>query len=224
MEIWKTLDIDKRYSISSHGNIVSRVYGKEHLLHPVVDSRGYYYVRIKGKAYNIHRLVAMAFIPTSDKTLHIDHIDGDKLNNTIENLRWCTQKENNNNPITRKRISEGLLGSKRTPEQRKRMSEAQQKAKPMLGKHHSKETLEKFKQRKPSMLGKTGKDNPNSMPVAIIDDDGRIVECFASSLLAHKKYGIAMESICRCCNGKQKTAGGYKWAYVLRIFDKEIEL
>lgn len=107
------------------------------------------------------------------------------------------------------------------------MKLAQQKAKPMLGKHHSKETLEKFKDRIPPMLGRFGIDNPNSMPVAIIDTNGQIIECFANSLLAKNKYGIARESICRCCNGKQKTAGGYKWIYVSKIYlenKKEIVL
>lgn len=225
MEDWKVLNIDNRYSVSNYGNIVSRTYNKEHYLHPVVDSRGYYYVRIKGKAYYVHRLVALMFIPTNDTSLHIDHVDGNKLNNNVENLKWCTQRENNNNPITKTRISQSLIGGKRTEEQRKHMSEAQQKAKTRLGKRHSKETLEKFKQRKSPMLGKFGSENPNSMPVAIINDNGKIGECFASSLLAHLKYGIARESICRCCNGKQKTAGGYKWAYIPKIYlDKEIEL
>ena len=55
------------------------------------------------------------------------------------------------------------------------------------------------------------------MPVAIIDDNDKIIETFANSLLAYQKYGIARESICRCCNGKQKTAGGYRWIYVSKI-------
>lgn len=213
-EIWKDIPFDSRYKVSNMGNVKSFVYHDERLLNPVLHNTGYYFVRIKSKAYMVHRLVAMAFIPTKDTSLHVDHIDGNRLNNDVRNLRWCTQKENNNNPITRKRISEKLLGSKRTPEQRQRMSEAQLKAKTMLGKKHRLETLEKFKHRKPSMLGKFGKGNPNSIPVAIIDDNGKIVECFASSLLAFRKYGIARESICRCCNGKQKTAGGYKWTYI----------
>lgn len=90
----------------------------------------------------------------------------------------------------------------------------------MLGKHHSKETLEKFKHRRNGMKGKLGKDNPNSRPVAMIDRDGNTIQVFDSSLIVNQLYGIARESICRCCNGKQKSAGGYRWKYI----EKEIEL
>lgn len=213
-EIWKEVPFDARYKVSNKGNIKSLVYGYERLLKPVLGHTGYYFVRIKSKAYMVHRLVALAFIPTKDTLLHIDHKDGNKLNNNVDNLRWCTQKENNNNPITKERISKALLGSKRTEEQKQRMKEAQQKAKPMLGKHHSKETLEKFKYRKNGMKGKFGKYNPNSKPVAMLDINGNILKMFANSLIAFQQHGIDRGSICKCCNGKRKTAGGYRWKYI----------
>lgn len=221
-EIWKQVPFDNRYAISNKGNVKSYVHGDGKLLKSV-SNKGYPFIRIKGKMYLVHRLVALAFIPTNDTTLHIDHIDGNRMNNNVSNLRWCTQKENNNNPITKKRISIALTGKKRTDEQRKRMSDAQQKAKPMLGKKHSKETLEKFKYRKPSLLGKFGKDNPNSKPVDMLTSDNIYIRTFDSSLPASIEIGIRRESICRCCNGKQKTAGGYKWRYT-KCNDKEIVL
>lgn len=49
----------------------------------------------------IHRLVAEAFIPKPLGATEVDHIDGDKLNNRVENLRWVTHKENTNNPNTK---------------------------------------------------------------------------------------------------------------------------
>lgn len=67
----------------------------------------------------IHRLVALAFIPNPNGYPQIDHIDGNQTNNVVENLRWCTQTQNVNNPITRFRsnrlkkvISYSLSGRK----------------------------------------------------------------------------------------------------------------
>lgn len=59
------------------------------------------YLVIKNK--RLHRIVAETFIPNPDNKPCVDHIDGDKKNNSVSNLRWVTHKENNNNPITKKR-------------------------------------------------------------------------------------------------------------------------
>lgn len=60
----------------------------------------YYKVALKSKQYFVHKLVANAFIPNYDNKPCVDHIDTNSLNNNVENLRWVTIKENNNNPIT----------------------------------------------------------------------------------------------------------------------------
>lgn len=59
---------------------------------------GYYRVTLskngRTKRFSVHRLVAETFIPTGDKSLHVNHIDNCRTNNTPENLEWCTHSEN----------------------------------------------------------------------------------------------------------------------------------
>lgn len=85
------------YYITKDGKIWS-VHRKRFLV-PKVHRCKYLFIRLQhesGKFMNryIHRLVAMMFIPTTDVSLQIDHIDGNKHNNNVKNLRWVTNREN----------------------------------------------------------------------------------------------------------------------------------
>ena len=62
-----------------------------------LESNGYYYIQLRGKHYLFHRVIAMAFIPNPNNLPQIDHINRIRTDNRIENLRWVTPKENNDN-------------------------------------------------------------------------------------------------------------------------------
>ena len=104
----KVKDYEGLYEISPEGEVYS--VKKKVVLKQRVGSNGYMEVRLKKdgsvKHKTIHRMLAIAFIPNPNGKPCIDHIDGDKLNNKLSNLRWCTYKENSNNPNAKKKFSE----------------------------------------------------------------------------------------------------------------------
>lgn len=57
----------------------------------------------------VHRYVAEAFIPNPNKLPTVDHIDTNKNNNRVDNLRWCTLMENCRNPLTRKNNADAQM-------------------------------------------------------------------------------------------------------------------
>lgn len=84
------------YFITKDGRIYNKK-GQE-LKGKWVDNTGYYQIILrknkKEKHVRIHRLVALTFIPNPDNLPQVNHIDGNKLNNNVENLEWCTNSEN----------------------------------------------------------------------------------------------------------------------------------
>lgn len=94
----KINNIVSDYLIRSNGDVISIKNNKNILLKPQKYKNGYLYINlyISGKMYRqtIHRLVALAFINNPDKKEQINHIDGNKKNNDMNNLEWVTAKEN----------------------------------------------------------------------------------------------------------------------------------
>ena len=86
---------DFNYSVSNKGEVRNDKTGR--ILKKTVSTSGYLFVQLfDKKTYMkyIHRLVGEAFIPNPDFLPQIDHIDGDKKNNDVSNLRWVSVSEN----------------------------------------------------------------------------------------------------------------------------------
>jgi hypothetical protein len=96
-EEWKNVIIDNQkkegYYVSSLGRfknkkgVIMSNYKPHH--------SGYIYLRVNIKKYALHRLIAQTFIPNIENKPFVNHIDGNKLNNSVNNLEWCTCSENN---------------------------------------------------------------------------------------------------------------------------------
>lgn len=122
----KELKIDgcnKTYTIDEYGNIFDvelQRYRK-----PIVHRKGYlkvsFYVNGKDKKFFVHRLVLMTFNPIEGmEDLQVNHIDGNKQNNYIGNLEWCTQSENQKHAF-----EHGLISRKGTKNSQCKLTEQQ---------------------------------------------------------------------------------------------------
>lgn len=99
-EIWKDIPgYEGLYQASNLGRIKSLLFNKEKILKAWVQNTGYLTVSLNNKKFSLHRLIAKTFIENPNNYPIINHKDGNKLNNKVENLEWCTYKHNLNEAI-----------------------------------------------------------------------------------------------------------------------------
>ena len=95
---WVKISRNTNYSINENGEVKNDNTGRIKM--PFMNKKNQYLMIDlwkDNKSYKvpIHRLVAEAFIPNPENKPCVDHIDGNRKNNSIENLRWATYSENN---------------------------------------------------------------------------------------------------------------------------------
>ena len=175
------------YQISNKGDVRNTITGK--ILKIRKDKDGYIRMRLyKDKTPQdifAHRLVAEAFIPNPENKPCVNHLNTKRDDNRVENLEWCTCKENSNHKPTREHISESLKGEKA----------------PWYGKKVPDEIIKK----------RASKIKKIIVQYTINDE---FIREWESGVEIERETGYKRTSIYAVCRGgKQKTAYGSKWKY-----------
>jgi hypothetical protein len=205
-EIWKDIEgFEEAYQVSNFGRVrskdrvvVTERYKNRHERGKVLklrkDKDGYCIFNAKWCGLNrllkVHREVARCFIANPQNYPCIDHIDCNRTNNKVDNLRWVTYKENANNPITRINLSKALIKVCESEENRRKKRAAAKMQKNIEARR-----------------------NKIIKPIIQFDKNGIFISEFSSVTEAAQSVNWNVTNITRNCKGKKPSAYGYIWKY-----------
>lgn len=245
-EIWKNVPIDPYsdfFMVSNYGNIkmikkcsIHRHFdGKETLITPNIGSWGYKVIRLtalnQSKDFLVHRLVAMTFIDNPAGKTQVNHIDGNKLNNRVDNLEWVTPSENIQhaydtglisyydknhqfNPVYQFDLDgnfiqewENMAAAGRALNiNRASISQCCTKGRNSAGGYLW--SYSKTCDPKPLKFSRRHTNGVNQY-----DLDGNFINHYPSIKEAALSTGLNAKRISDCCAGKQDTTNSFKWEY-----------
>lgn len=196
-EIWK--DVPKYeglYMVSNMGRVMSlhctSKVAKENGVHDrrimknVMSSSGYYHVGLSKNGvkimHSIHVLVAETFIPNPENKPSVNHIDGNKLNNSVVNLEWATFKENQQHAIRT-----GLRDLHKP--------------------HKPHKTYKTYKLRKDRDFDASY----TSYGILQYSPDGSFVKLWRTQTEAANAIGVSQADISKCVSGRRKMCACFIW-------------
>lgn len=174
-EEWKDVKgYEGIYEISNLGNVKSFYSGK--IISQKKNNRGYMVVDLyknrQRKSFLVHRIVAISFLNKDKLCNDVNHIDENKENNCVENLEWCTHKENVNKWCKNNTEKVGRKQFKSTEKYRKL-----------------------------------------DMNISMFNKDGSFIKTYTRASDIKKELNKDISCIIQCCDGKRKSAYGYKWKF-----------
>lgn len=216
MEEWRDIEgYEGLYQVSNKGRVKSLDREIEYLVkgrykakrtyHSTIlktyhNNSGYILVDLhinqKRDKCTVHRLVAEAFIPNPQNKPQVGHINCDKTDNRVENLYWCTQEENNNNPITIERMRES--GKKKDVSHLFTAENMEKKRLALIGHIVTEETKSKI-------------SKSRSKPLVQLTLDDKLIGKFENSLIASEKTNIPQPMINRACHGVYLSKNRNQW-------------
>lgn len=240
-EIWKSIiGYEGLYEVSNVGRVrsIDRIVFQQgrnqkyrgKIMSPYLNNTGYFCVRLsknnKKRTFTIHRLVATAFIPNPNNYPCVNHKDETPKNNNVENLEWCTNEYN---------VNYGTATFRRAVKMGKRVAQYDKNGK-LVATFYSVNEAERGTNIK---IGDAVKNSnhtaggffwrfyesqvPDAITVSFAKNHAKsvlqysknleLVSSYKSGREASLKTGLKHENILSCCRKKQKTCGGFVWAF-----------
>lgn len=245
-EIWKDIKgFEGKYQVSNLGRVRSLdrttidKAGRAHHTRGMIlkDSlnkgKGYYRVSLsdghrKYTHYEVHRLVALHFVPGYQDGLVVNHKNEIKTDNRADNLEWCTYKYNLNysdhvgwkrKPVYQYDLDGNFIQKHKCCADAEKMIGAYQGAM-VHAMYESKVGMWRgyrwsFDYRTKEQWAEILKNHKSSLhPIVQMDDESNEIRRFNTTSEAAKVMGVSVTAICNCANGKTQHSAGYKWRYL----------